>query len=393
VSRPLPSSVAEYRAEAKRRLPRAIFDFIEGGAEDESTMRENRHALDRIRLVPRILVDVSRRSLVVDVLGETLALPIVLAPTGLAGLIHSDGEVAAALGAHSQSTQYIAPTVSTYSIEEVSNALDKPCWFQLYPWGDRTLIKDLMGRAHQAGVRVLVVTVDAPLAGNRERDRRNGLTLPPRMTASNAVELLRHPRWTVRTLWRRRVSVPNLDATAGRDLRKAVSLVARSVNLFNPAIQLSDLEWIRGAWAGRLAVKGILSVEDAQRVVSVGADAVIVSNHGGRQLDGAVASISALPSIVSAVGERVDVLMDGGIRRGVDVVRALSLGAKACLIGRPYLYGLGAYGQRGVEGVISVFRQELDRCMALIGETDVKALHASTQLRHWYGPESFGRAD
>jgi isopentenyl diphosphate isomerase/L-lactate dehydrogenase-like FMN-dependent dehydrogenase len=350
-----------------------VFDYIEGGADDEFTVRANAEAFTRWQFTPRVLVDVSHRSLQIDLLGQTLSLPLLLAPTGMAGFASPEGELAAARAAETHGTRLVVSTASAYSLEEIGAGTQGSHWFQLYPWGDRGLMTELVQRAQVAGFHALCVTVDVPVTGNRERDRRNGFTTRPRVSLRGGVDLLRHPGWWSSYLRNRRFQMRNLTSGGTRD---ALASIQRFSDLFNPQVTWEDLAWLRQLWNGPLLVKGLSHADDAALAVSAGVDAVIVSNHGGRQLDGAAPALVQLPSIVDRVGGSVPILIDGGIRRGTDVVKALCLGATACLIGRPYLYGLAAGGRSGVESVLRCFESEIDTTLALLGCASVRDLHA-----------------
>jgi L-lactate dehydrogenase (cytochrome) len=375
-----PSNVRQYRELARRRLPRAIFDYVDGGAEDEITLRSNEQAFEDVALVPRVLVDVSDRDLSTSVCGIPVRSPVLLAPTGLAGMIHPDGELAAATAAARHGTISMLSSGSTYTIEEVAAGSAAPPWLQLYPLRDRAFYGALVERAAAAGFAGLCLTVDVPLGGNRERDLANGMTLPPKLTFSNMVDTLRRPGWVARTVRHRRVVA---QALANEDdqppglmflLQKASFAAGQTLAALNPSVTWDDLRWVRERWKGPLAVKGLLRAADALRAVELGADAIVVSNHGGRQLDGAEASFHALPAVVDAVGDKADVILDGGVRRGSQVVKALCVGAKACMIGRPWLYGLGARGVAGVDDVLDIFNREISVVLALLGQPSVRAL-------------------
>ncbi len=362
-----PITVADVRRRARHRVPRAVFDFVDGGAEDETTVRRNRTGFDALTLLPRTLVDVSSRELGVTVLGEPVSLPVLLAPCGLARLLHPEGEVAAARAAGRAGTVYALSTGSSCSIEDVAAAATGPLWFQLYLWKDRGVIANLIERAAAAGYRALCLTVDVPIVGQRERDLRNGMTIPPRITPRNVVEAARHVRWTADFLRGRPITFENfLGMGAGGDGASALGAFVNA-EMINPAQAWADLEWVRGLWQGPIVVKGVMRGDDARRAVALGADAVVVSNHGGRQLDATAATVSVLPEVAEAVGDDAEVYLDGGVRRGTDVAKALALGARACLVGRPYMYGLGVAGEDGVAAVVDILRRELDRTLALLG--------------------------
>ena len=370
---------AELRARARRTLPRAVFDFVDGGADEEVTLRANEEAFRRHAFAPSVLTDVSRRDLSTTVCGVRLELPVLLAPTGLSGVVHPAGELGGALAAVRHGTQLVLSTASSYSLEEVTAGARAAPWFQLYPASGRTAMDALIGRAEEAGCAVLVVTVDCPVVGNRLRDVRNGMTIPPRLTPANVVDGLRHPRWLAGLVTGGRVTMKNLDPSA--PAWRASSVAANAMQLLDPAMTWQDMAWMRRRWRGPLLVKGVLTPADARLAVEHGADGVVVSNHGGRQLDGVPATLDALPAVVAAVGDRVDVLLDGGVRRGSDVAKALALGARACLVGRPWLYGLAVGGVEGVDAVLGTLRSELDRTLALLGRRSVGDLDASALLR------------
>lgn len=373
-------TVEDLRRRARRKLPRAVFDFIDGAAEDEVSLRANRAAFGRLTFRPRVFVDVSRIDTSVRVLGQTLATPVILAPTGLCGMAAARGEVMAARAALRTGTIFTLSAMSGVSIEETMAAAPGAHWFQLYVWRDRDLTRRLVERAAAAGYRAMMVTADTPLLGQRERDLRNGATIPPRITVSNAWDTLQKVGWLLGM-----ARHPTIDFANVRERRHAGPPLALShyVNQqFDPSVTWEDLAWLRSIWTGPLLVKGIMSAEDARRAADHGVDAVIVSNHGGRQLDGLPASLEVLPEVAQAVGSRIEVLFDGGIRRGTDIVKALALGARAVLVGRPYLYGLGAGGEDGAAAAIDILTRELGRAMALLGRThltdvDRGVLHAA----------------
>lgn len=392
-------TIAELRAAARRRVPGVVFDYVDGGAGDETTLRRNVAALRAIELLPRVLVDVSRVETATTVLGEPVALPLLGAPMGLAGLLHPDGEVALARALHEAGSVSVLAAMASCPVEEVMAAASGPTWFQMYLWRDRRLLKDLLDRVKGAGVRVLVVTVDVPCSGNRDRDRRNGFSVPPRVTARALADGALHPRWSYGFVRRPRISWGNLPGsvagagggaartgtraaaaktgTAGAGGAGTATLSSRTNQQFDPAATWADLTWFRENWTGPLVVKGILSAADARQAVRLGAEAVVVSNHGGRQLDGAPATIAALPAVVDAVGGDAEVYLDGGIRRGADIVKALALGARACLAGRALAYGLGVAGQAGVQRAVAILHAEMRTVLALTGCPSVHELDSS----------------
>lgn len=369
------ATVADLRDVARRRTPRAVFDYVDGAAVDELSLRRSREAFARVEFVPRVLRDVSQVDTTTTLLGRTSELPMVLAPTGFTRMMHHEGECAVARVAQRAGLPYTLSTMGTTSIEDVAAAApDARRWFQLYLWRDREVIEGLVKRAAAAKYSALVLTVDVPVIGQRERDLRNGFTLPPRLTPRNAFDMIRRPRWLAGLVRGTPLTFANFVDVPGRG-RSAVELGKYvNVEMMNPGATWETFEWLRRMWDGPLAIKGVLHPHDAARAVDLGADGVVVSNHGGRQLDGAVAALDALPAIVHAVAGRADVLFDSGVRRGTDVVKALALGAKAVLIGRPYVLGLGADGGAGVSAVLDVLRRELDRALALIGCPDASQL-------------------
>ncbi|KAB2912537.1 MAG: alpha-hydroxy-acid oxidizing protein [Hyphomicrobiaceae bacterium] len=358
-------NIEDLRRMARRRLPKPVFDFVDGGGQDERTLAANCADFGSVRFMPRQLVDVSNRRMNVRVLGQDLALPIILAPTGLTGLFGPGGEIAAARAAAAVGAGYCLSTVGTTSIESLADAA-KGFWFQLYVQRDRGVTRELVQRAAAVGCPVLVFTTDTVVAGNRERDVRNNFSLPMRPSLHNVLQFASRPRWLWRIATGPRIAFANLvDSRKGHS--GFVSIAQHTAQQFDPSISWKDVDWLKTIWPGRIAIKGILNPDDARRAVDHGADAVIVSNHGGRQLDDVPSTISALPRIVDAVGGRMEVLLDGGIRRGSDIVKALALGAKACLIGRAFLFGLAAGGEAGVARALRIFIDEIDRVQALLG--------------------------
>jgi L-lactate dehydrogenase (cytochrome) len=374
-------TVEDLRRLARRRLPRAIFDFVEGGAGDEGTVARNRAAFERLLFEPRVLVDVSKREQATVVLGERVATPVLVSPTGMAGLCWPKGEVAAARGAHEAGTIYTLSTHSSCTIEEVAAGAPGPLWFQLYVWQNRELTRSFVDRARAAGYRALVLTVDVPVISRRERDLRNGFTVPPRITVGNAVDTLRRVGWMRRVLLGPRLTLANLVGMPGAPRTDIVTMAGVANRQVDPSLTWADLAWFRSLWSGPLLLKGVLTVADAKKAVEHGVDGLVVSNHGGRQLDGARASVEALPDIVDAVGSRVEVLLDGGVRRGADVVRALALGGRAVMVGRPYLYGLASGGTAGVRRVLEILHGEVDHALALTGVPKVGDLDRTVVRR------------
>ena len=364
-------SVEDAREMARRRLPKAVFEFVNGGAEDEVTLAANRNDFAKLKLLPRMLADVSGRDLSVTLWGEKLSLPVLLGPAGLQCIVHAEGELASARAAAAAGTVFVTSTASSYTIEQIAKASSGPLWFQLYLWRDRALVESLVERARAAGYQAMVLTVDVPAIGNRERDIRNQVSLPPRIRPAHLLDGLRHLDWVFKTFAGRNISQVNLK---GIDSSQYPSMAAYVNSLPDPKASWSDLNWLRSVWKGPLLIKGILTPEDARRSVEFGVDGIIVSNHGGRQLDGVPSTISVLPGIVDAVEGRAEVLIDGGICRGTDVVKAIALGAKACLIGKAYYLALGAAGEAGVSSVLRVFAEEIDRTLTLIGRKSLADL-------------------
>lgn len=366
-------SIADLRRAAKRRLPRAVFDYMDGAAEDEVTLHHNQADFGGYELVPRFLVDVKDVDLSTTVLGSALDVPFVLAPTGMSRLFHHTGELAVAKAAKKAGTIYSLSSVATRSIEDVAGVNDGPKMLQLYVWRDRGILKDFIQRARASNYRALCLTVDLPRAGQRERDLRNGFTVPPRIRLSNILDTLRRPSWLWGFLTSSRMSLENVrDHTIAAE--NLFSVIDYTTAQFDPSLTWEDVDWMIKEWGGPFAIKGILSVDDARRAAEAGATAVIVSNHGGRQLDHSPSPISVLPEMVDAVGDRVEVILDGGIRRGTDVLKALSLGARAVMIGRAYLFGLGAGGEAGVDRALHLLTEEIKRNLMLVGCTSVTDL-------------------
>jgi L-lactate dehydrogenase (cytochrome) len=362
------ASIADLRRLARRRAPRAVFDYTDGGAGDEIAMQRSREAYDRIEFRPHVLQDVSEVDATTSILGRPSAAPIVFAPTGFTRMMHTEGEVAVARVAARTGIPYALSTMGTTSIESLADAAPKGRrWFQLYLWRDREASRDFVTRAHESGYEALVLTVDTPVAGPRLRDVRNGLTIPPSLSLSTFVDGALHPAWWFDLLTTEPLEFASLNRFEGT----VAELVGR---LFDPAATIADLVWLRSIWDGPLVVKGILTVEDARAVVDAGADAVVVSNHGGRQLDRSATPLEALPAVVEAVGDRAEVYVDGGVMSGSDVVAAVARGAQAVLVGRAYLYGLMAGGERGVQRAADILLREVSATLALLGVTRVADL-------------------
>jgi L-lactate dehydrogenase (cytochrome) len=377
---PVITSIADLRDLARKRLPRAIFDYADRGSYDEVTLARNRADLQKLEFRQRVMRDLSTLSVASTMLGEKVTMPLAIAPTGLTGLFYGDGEIHGARAALDFGIPFTLSTMSICSIEDVRDALQRPFWMQLYLMRDRGFNQELIARARAAGCSALMLTVDLPMHALRRRDPKNGLSVPPHLTLGNALDMASKPAWVWRLLRAKRRSFGNLAGHLGKadDLRTLSEWVAAQ---FNPAVTWADIDWIRSQWPGKLIVKGILDAEDARVAAGLAIDALVVSNHGGRQLDGAPSSISVLPEIVGAVQERCEVWFDGGVQSGQDMVRALAQGAKGCLIGKSFLYALGAMGGAGVTLALKLMRSELELTMALTGCTDVRQLDANI-LRH-----------
>ena len=362
--------IEDLREVARRKVPKAFFDYVDSGSYNEETLRANRADLEMIKLRQRVMVDVSDRSLATTIIGQNISAPFALAPIGLCGMQHGDGEILAAQAAEEAGIPFTLSTMSICSIEQVAEAASRPFWFQLYVIRDRGFSRDILERASAAKCNALVLTVDLQVLGQRHRDIRNGMTVPPEMRLRNIIEMARKPRWALSILKSKSKTFGNLAGHL-EGMEDITSLAQWTNSQFDPALNWKDVEWIKNVWPGKIIIKGILDVEDARTAVKLGADAIVVSNHGGRQLDGAPSSISALPAIAQAMGSDTEVLFDGGIRTGADLLRALALGARACLIGRAYVYGLGAGGKAGVAKAIDILQKELSVAMALTGTTRI----------------------
>jgi L-lactate dehydrogenase (cytochrome) len=364
----------DLRRLAKRRAPRAIFDYVDRGSYDEQTIRANRAGLDALQLRQRVMIDVSQRSLATTLVGEPASMPVALAPTGLTGIMHADGEILAARAAQAFGVPFTLSTMSICSIEAVRAAVDKPFWFQLYVMRDRGFAASLIERAKAAQCSALMLTADLQIQGQRHRDIKNGLSVPPRLTLRNLLDTASKPRWVAAMLRTPHKNFGNLAGTIPGGGKGLTTLSQWIASQFDPSLSWQDVAWVRSLWPGKLIIKGILDADDARHAVDAGVDALVVSNHGGRQLDGAPAAIEALPRIVEAVGDRTQVLFDSGVRSGQDVLKAMALGAQGTLIGKAFLYGLGALGQDGVRIALELIRKELDVSMALTGIRDVHAI-------------------
>ncbi len=372
-------SIRLMREAARRRLPRPIFDFADGGAEDEVTLRRNEHAFQRWRFLPRPLAGTATRDQSVTLFGATLASPVLIGPTGLAGLFWPRGEIASARAAAAAGTAYCLSHGSVCSIEDVAAAHQGQRWMQVFIYRDRAFTRELTQRARDAGYQALVLTIDNQLLGKRERDFANGFSIPPRFSMRQWAAMASKGRWA----WSMRNELRTL--TFGNYVRPGsgeslATLAGRMGSLLDPAMNWDDVAQLRAQWPGPLLLKGILHPDDARRALAMGVDGLIVSNHGGRQLDGAAGALDALPAIVAAVEDRIPLLLDGGIRRGTDVVKALALGARAVLIARPQLWGLTVAGEAGVAQVLAIYRSEIDRVMGLLGAANIDALRRMQML-------------
>jgi len=365
--------IEDLRELHRRRVPKAFFDYADRGSYAEQTLRANREDLEQIKFRQRVLVDVSKRDLSTTILGEPAAMPLILAPVGLLGMQHGDGEIHACRAAQAAGIPFTQSTMSICSIEDIAAAVDKPFWFQLYVMKDRGFIKSLIERAIAAKCSALVLTVDLQVIGQRHADIKNGMTVPPEWSLAKLLDFASKPAWVAGVLRGKRRTFGNLVGhLKGTDDITALSVWINSQ--FDTTLNWKDIDWIRSIWPGKLILKGILDVEDAEIAVKTGAQALVVSNHGGRQLDGAPSSIEALPEIVDTVGSQTEIMFDGGIRSGQDVMRALAFGAKSCMIGRAYAYGLGAGGEAGVAKAIELIGKELATTMGLCGVNKISEI-------------------
>ena len=365
------NSIADLREIARKRVPRAIFEYADRGSYDEVTFNRNLDDLRAIQLRQRVMVDVSKQQLATTILGEDWSIPLGIGPTGLTGLFHANGEMLGARAAQAFGVPFCLSTLSIGSIEDVRGAVQKPFWFQVYLMRDRSFNVELLDRARAANCSAIMLTVDMPVQGVRRRDAKNGLSIPPRLTLRNALDIATKPSWAFKVLMGKRRTFGNLEGrmTEGAGLK---TLAERIAQQFDPTVTWKDLEWLRQQWPRKIIIKGILDPEDARLACEHGADAIVVSNHGGRQLDGARSTISALPEVAEAVAGRCEVLFDGGVRTGQDVLKALALGAKGCLVGKAFLYALAAQGEAGVALMLDIIRKELAVSLALTGANDVR---------------------
>lgn len=371
---PIITNIEDLRVLAQKRVPRMFYDYADSGSWTESTYRANESDFQKIKLRQRILVNMENRSTRSNMIGQPVAMPVAIAPTGLTGMQHADGEILAARAAKAFGVPFTLSTMSICSIEDVSEQTGRhPFWFQLYVMKDRDFIERLIERAKAANCSALVLTLDLQILGQRHKDIRNGLSAPPKLTLKNILNIATKPRWAMGMLGTSRRQFGNIVGHV-KGVTDMSKLSEWTASQFDPRLNWQDVEWIKQRWGGKLILKGILDVEDARLAADSGADAIIVSNHGGRQLDGADSSIQALPAIVDAVGNRIEVHMDGGIRSGQDVLKARALGAQGCYIGRAFLYGLGAMGQEGVTKALEIIHKELDLTMAFCGHTNIETV-------------------
>ena len=381
---PVITNIEDLRVLAKKRVPRMFYDYADGGSWTESTYRANESDFDKILLRQRVAINLENRSTRTTMVGEQVAMPVAIAPVGLTGMQHADGEILTALAAKKFGIPFTLSTMSICSIEDVAQATgNHPFWFQLYVMKDRDFIERLIDRAKAARCSALMLTLDLQILGQRHKDIKNGLSAPPKLTLRNILNMMTKPRWGLGMLGTSRREFRNIVGHV-KGVENMGSLSEWTSKQFDPALSWNDVEWIKKRWGGKLILKGIQDPEDARLAVDSGADALIVSNHGGRQLDGAASSISALPEIVDTVGNRIEVHMDGGIRSGQHVLKAMALGAKGTYIGRAFVYGLGAMGEAGVTKALEIIQKELDLSMAFCGHTDIRAVDKSILLPRPY---------
>ena len=371
--------IEDLRKKAKKRVPRMFYDYADGGSWSESTYRANEDDLQAIKFRQRVAIDVNRRDTGMEMLGKKVTMPVALAPTGLTGMLHADGEILAAKAAADFGVPFTLSTMSICSIEDVAANSDAPFWFQLYVMRDREFIRRLVERTRAANCSALMITLDLQIMGQRHKDVRNGLSAPPKPTLRNLINLIQKPAWCLGMMGTKRRQFGNIVGHV-KGVKDVASLADWTVSQFDASLSWEDVKEIRKQWDGKVIIKGILDAEDARNAVNVGADAIVVSNHGGRQLDGALSAIKALPAIVDAVGNKAEVWMDSGIRSGQDVLRAIALGAQGTLIGRAFLYGLGAYGQVGVTQALEIIHKELDLTMGLCGQSELRKVDSSILL-------------
>ena len=363
--------VADMREVYHRRVPKMFVDYCDSGSWTEQTWHENSADFKQYKFRQKILINMNNRSVAIQMLGQNAAMPVALAPTGLIGMQRADGEILAAQAAEKFGIPYIMSTMSICSIEDVAAATTQPFWFQLYMMKDREFMKQLIQRAKKAKCSALVLTADLQIMGQRHKDIKNGLSAPPKLTLGNIINMCTKPKWCLGMLGTKRRSFGNIVGHID-GISNTGSLSAWTTEQFDMQLSWNDVEWVKQQWGGKLIIKGIMEVDDAISAVRAGADAIVVSNHGGRQLDGAPSTISVLEEIVMAVGQETEVYLDSGIRSGQDVLKAIALGAKGCLIGRAFIYGLGAYGKQGVYKVLDIIKKELDLSMAFCGKVNIQ---------------------
>lgn len=377
---PVITCVEDLRLLAKKRVPKAFYDYADSGSYTESTYRSNSDDLAAIKLRQRVAINVDQRSTRSTMVGQAVTMPVAIAPTGLTGMQWANGEMLGAIAAEKFGVPFTLSTMSICSIEDVASVTSKPFWFQLYVMRDRGFVRELIQRARAAKCSALMLTLDLQILGQRHKDLKNGMSVPPKFTIANLIDLACKPGWALRALAGRK-TFGNLAGHVKGGASGIVTLSEWTASQFDPTLSWDDVAWIKQEWGGKLILKGILDVEDAKLAVAAGADAIVVSNHGGRQLDGAMSSIQALPAIVDAVGHQTEVWFDGGIRTGQDILKATALGAKGSLVGRAFLYGLGAMGEAGVTKMLDILHKELDVSMALTGTKDIREVGPSNLVR------------
>ena len=365
------TTIEDLRVLAKKRVPRMFYDYVDTGSWTESTYRANEADFKPIKFRQRVAVNMENRSLRTQMIGQDVAMPVAIAPTGSTGMLHADGEILAARAAEKFGIPFTLSTMSICSIEDIAAHTQAPFWFQLYVMRDRVFVEGLIDRAKAAGCSALMITLDLQVLGQRHRDIKNGLSTPVKPTLANLLNLALHPRWCMGMLGTQRRNFGNIVGHV-KDVSNIGSLAQWTASQFDPRLSWADVEWIKKRWGGKLILKGIMDVEDARLAADSGADALIVSNHGGRQLDSAPSAIAALPAIAAAVGSRIEVWMDGGIRSGQDVLKAWALGARGTMIGRSFLYGLAALGEPGVTRALEIIAREMDLTMGFCGHTDIR---------------------
>ncbi|MFZ6768433.1 alpha-hydroxy acid oxidase [Undibacterium sp. Di26W] len=376
---PVITCVEDLRLLAKKRVPKAFYDYADSGSYTESTYKANTSDLAAIKLRQRVAINVEHRSTRTTMIGQEVSMPVAIAPTGLTGMQWANGEMLGAIAAEKFGIPFTLSTMSICSIEDVASVTTKPFWFQLYVMRDRGFVKEMIQRAKDAKCSALVLTLDLQILGQRHKDMKNGMSVPPKLTLANILDLATKPAWALRALSGRKTFGNLVGHVKGGD--GILTLSQWTASQFDPTLSWDDVAWIKKEWGGKLILKGILDVEDAKLAVAAGADAIVVSNHGGRQLDGAMSSIQALPAIVDAVGHQTEVWFDGGIRTGQDILKATALGAKGSMVGRAFLYGLGAMGEAGVTKMLEILQKELDVSMALTGTKDIRDVNTSNIIR------------